>query len=82
MCPLPMPFEGIGVKEHNGVEGTWQLHAQMGAAHMSTDGGTGEWGSFKVPLNPAVIDLVGIPYVATKGHHLSGYVAPLGLGDR
>ena len=62
MCPLPMPFEGISIDKHNGAEGTWQLHAHMGVAHMSTDGDMGEQGSLRAPLNLAAIDLVGVPY--------------------
>ena len=49
---------------------------------MRTDNGMGGQGSLWAPLNPPAIDLVGIPYVDTKGCHLSGYVTPLGLGDR
>ena len=63
MCPLAMPFEGIGIKESNVVEGTWQLHGQMGMVHMRTDGGMGRQVSLSVPLNLAAIDLVGVPYV-------------------
>ena len=63
MYLLALPSEGIGSKEHNRAKGTRQLHDQMGAVHMRTDSGTGGQGSLRVPLNPAVIDPVGFPYV-------------------
>ena len=65
MCPLVMPFEGIGVKEYNGAEETWHLCAQMDTAHMSTYGSVGRQGSLRAPLNLPVIDLVGVSYIET-----------------
>ena len=53
MCPLAMPFEGIGVKEGIGGEGTQPPYAQIGMTHMSTDGGMGGQGSLRAPLNLA-----------------------------
>ena len=77
-----MPFEGISVKESNGAKGTWQLCDQMGAVHMSTDGGVGRQGSLRVSLDLAVIDQVGIPYIDMEGCHLGRYVSSSRLGDR
>ena len=63
MCLLVMAFDGIGMKDNNGAEGTWQLHAQMGVLHMSTDGGMVGQGSLSTPLNLAVVDPLGVTYV-------------------
>ena len=63
MCLLAMPFEGFSIKECNGAEGTLQLHAQMGMAHMRTDCIAGGQGPLRASLTLGVVDLVGISYL-------------------
>ena len=59
-----MLFEGMGVKEYKGTEESWQLCSQMGMVHMSADGGVGNWGSLRAPLNLGVIDQWASPMLA------------------